>query len=1449
MKTITSKQNYHRKKIIAATVEKIFAQTFSQTKRALIFYPMIGFYAFLQPITSHGQYIPDIDQITKVEQIVESNLPFYVFQGRTPNIMMPFSVEWPITSAAWRYPEIISDVQVSIDGQVRDLKNIYQNNSFLPERNYTGYFNPTGCYSYDTTNQFFKYTQQNDSLGACPTNQFAGGALNWASLTTLDLARYALTGGNRVVDLNDQTIIERSRVFTWANDVFFDFDPNKTLWTIPEHTKRFPIKVFDVYGINGRGTSRVKYSRTCGTTLYVTRNNDIKQLLTHADCAQLDMTNIDRYEMRVQVCDPVDANSRPQYCKRYPSGYYKPIGVLQNKSATSRIGTMGYLNYGRDIVNDLISFGKKPRMPDNIPPSKFENEADNNKKLEFWLGERIRHLSGGVLRAPNKFLGESYYNDQLNFADNPLKEFDPETGIILDKDAGERLLEATGIEAPNQGGPSVIAYTNKFGRNNYVETDDLTELTSEALRYMSNQNSPSAPAHVPNNVSGDMTRQPFYFKRVWGTGSDGVTNLPNQKLDAGQYNTVIQKHYDYFPVISSWNWKKTPTDSLPDEPIRTKCEAQNIPRLIMLSDVNNWHGTAGYNSAGQFQTTTQIIQDNVLTNGDLRYGLNTYVNANKAITNGDLSEAQPAKEITQDPLSPKYTHPTQNRYLVSAMTALANLDGVNYKSNAMNQVTPRIRIKSSMIDVGEPLLTSLMSTNQTKPESNGKPEDCHLFYAGALGTANSLSEFVSQFGSNACQDFLNARDQNLNDLEATMPHGYFYPSNPQKMINNIRQAFEIPFEISGNLQVGALGEISSTGDSVSLFQFYLDVLQNRREQTSHLRSLPKKFTVSNTINGNTITEQPNWASNLYNSMRQYADRTVFVGLEKLDEDIARDARRYKNFSLLTNASTEFSGNILETREKMTERLINFLRGDISSEGTIFRSRSLAGAANSLISSTQNSNPLVLKKTSPQGSEMLYISSNDGMLHAINAQTGNIRFSYIPQNLAAKVSQTAMEGYQNANLFESFLVGGRVYDKNDELRVVAGGFGLGQKGVFALDVTAVHKTNDQFDASNVLFEFTDKDDFDVGHIIGQPELLTFNKTLPTGAIERQSYLAFTSGYKYDGETLKTPHLFLLKINHEASRRGLGINKTWVLNQDYFKVPITASGFTRKQNNGLTMPQSFIFDQKVVASYVGDLYGNLWKITNLDRVITGGNATVVRLYEGLNNVGPANGSQLQPITAKPNVVASELGGVMVTFGTGRLLGINDLGNKNHTPQAIYGIRDYNDATNLKKADLAQHVINDNLTLTQAIQDKERGWMLQLPDQNKGMRSTTTPRIINGTLLFSTQASGQFSINDCGENTGGFGTADVETGRPNNNNQAFARYNKVIGEILVLPPLRNNNNNSFTGTGSGVYITQTPVNSTVILGAATATITPTTPQTTSVRTTSRGGVLSWRMIQNED
>src|SRR6185437_15598712 len=104
---------------------------------------------------------------------------------------------------------------------------------------YAGYFDPTLCYAYDSS----VTVSGKNGAGAfkvsgsatnhqCDGTTYSGNFMNWVSMSRIDVLRYVMYGGNRVVDSTspDQTILERSYIpsdlHSWSK-VYTGSDTNK----------------------------------------------------------------------------------------------------------------------------------------------------------------------------------------------------------------------------------------------------------------------------------------------------------------------------------------------------------------------------------------------------------------------------------------------------------------------------------------------------------------------------------------------------------------------------------------------------------------------------------------------------------------------------------------------------------------------------------------------------------------------------------------------------------------------------------------------------------------------------------------------------------------------------------------------------------------------------------------------------------------------------------------------------------------------------------------------------------------------------------------------------------------------------------------------------------------------------------------------------------------------
>lgn len=167
---------------------------------------------------------------------------------------------------------------------------------------------------------------------------------------------------------------------------------------------------------------------------------------------------------RVQVCDKDSAGELRDkrdynFCTRYPSGYFKPTGVIQKYSNQLRLAAFGYA----------------------MEPT-----------LSYHNGVNGRY--GGVLRVPMKYVGYNTYDENgtenTPAGGNPSAEWDVQTGVFNPNPLKDKTFGTSGI----------INYLNKFGRTNpkrpgfYKTYDPASELYYEALRYL--QGLPPSPAAV-----------------------------------------------------------------------------------------------------------------------------------------------------------------------------------------------------------------------------------------------------------------------------------------------------------------------------------------------------------------------------------------------------------------------------------------------------------------------------------------------------------------------------------------------------------------------------------------------------------------------------------------------------------------------------------------------------------------------------------------------------------------------------------------------------------------------------------------------------------------------------------------------------------------------------------------------------------------------------------------
>ena len=382
-----------------------------------------------------------------------------------------------------------------------------------------------------------------------------------------------------------------------------------------------------------------------------------------------------------------------------------------------------------------------------------------------------------------------------------------------------------------------------------------------------------------------------------------------------------------------------------------------------------------------------------------------------------------------------------------------------------------------------------------------------------------------------------------------------------------------------------------------------------------------------------------------------------------------------------------------------EARLKYLRGDSSNEttGLGFRSRS------KLLGDLIHSSPVHVGTPPfryPDGIEsvsyssfrtskanrtpVVYVGSNDGMLHGFNADTsssevGRELLAYVPGPVFDSLAELTSVNYTHGYRVDGELSAVDAFWSGAWHTVLAGTLRAGGQGLFALDVTdpSFIDFSESNAASTVLWEFTDSDDADLGYTYSEPSIVKMQNG--------KWAVIIGNGYnnsEADGNASTTGNavLFILFIEE-------GIDGTWSTG-DYIKIDTGVGDVTTP--NGLSTPAVIDINGDYEADYIyaGDLRGNMWKFDVSDSSASNWDVAYV---DGSSNPQPlfqtqaADGSA-QPITVRPDVGRHPTGtGYLVYFGTGQYLETGDNSATGEVTQTFYGVWDKNAKNNLGQAAL--------------------------------------------------------------------------------------------------------------------------------------------------------------------
>src|SRR5450830_573215 len=1217
-----------------------------------------------------------------------------------PSLALALSVEYPTVGAQYT-PGGSSD-------------NTYSNAT-----EYLGYYDAESCYTYNdspsetpatglSATDYKRFDRSGPATSRKCSNAFSGNFLNWASSSAIDMLRLALSGGDRYIDQDGLTILQRALIpngdpicmwnssnfpakqltkdgggagtywgavptamITAANGsdiyvantlnrIYFGTSatgdcgsgPSSYVLNTPAANQAMgPITTYSNKNLPGSATYCASENGTCsftgtlevwygsGTKWAVAPvkngvgcNNNVfgdpypgvgKSCYTRtytgtwtppaATGSQLNSDGF--FYSRVQVCNKSSgalADVRDYgLCSLYPSGNYKPTGVIQKYSDQLRLAAFGYL------MDQTASYNTGGRY-------------------------------GGVLRAPMKYVGYKTFdengNDNTPSTGNANVEWNTTTGIyVANPDS-----DAMGISG-------VVNYLNKFGRTGpvlgrYKIYDPVGELHYEVLRYLQGL-SPSA---------------------------DAISN-------------ITDTYKDGYPVFTTWT---DPYGGSRSSTADYSCVRSNI---VVIGDINTHDG----NRLPSVDMDNNIIDINAWRSTVQNFEQNnatTYV------------DGQGTNRTTGNPNGANWSVPTNtttSQIMGSAYWAHTHdIRGTTWK-NATTKQRPGLRVKTFLFDVNE---------YGAQNDANTRHYANQFFMASKYG---GFETDASNVGSNPYNTWGNPFKQqdgtNNNNVwqNLTSPgeaSTYYLQSSARGVLSAFNGIFSRAANSSRNIAGVALHSnyLAATNGSV-IYQGAFDT----SNWTGDVLALPL------TVSGSTVAlgTNANWsaADMLTNRANPATSRTNVMGVAGATANPAATDFQWASISTTVQAALNKASPTAAT-DSLGQSRLNYLRGDRSLEGTTFRTRSklLGDIINSSVvysgkpaaGYTENAYSTFYSNNASR-TAAVYVGANDGMLHAFNASTGAELFGYIPSWMSTKLS--ALTGTSYANNHQSYVDGlpavaeacvGASHTLSATTctwkSVLVSGTGGGGQGLFALDVT----DPTAFSASKVMWEFTNADDNDLGYVVGQPQILKLVTSAPGATSTTYRWFAVVASgvdnYVTDANgrfsSTGNPTLFFLALDKAAGA-------AWTLGTNYYKVSLPLDTTLAATKAPGVANFTALYDAAGAANriFVGDLHGKLWKLDFTPRAVSTtraafdptvlANWTANNLSFFSNSGDPASPSAYpmyiakdssgnnQPIFSPPRAVTGPVVGGLQTFyvifGSGKFL---ESGDKTSTAQnSIYAVYD--------------------------------------------------------------------------------------------------------------------------------------------------------------------------------
>ena len=1135
--------------------------------------------------------------------------------GDKPVIALALSVEFPTVGAQY-----LASPGANTDATYSNTKE------------YLGYYDAESCYNYNntpsetpatglTTSDYKRFDRSGPSgtgstIHMC-SNAFSGNFLNWASSSAIDMLRLALSGGDRYIDTASLTILQRA--------VIPNGDPI-CMW----NSSNFPAKQLQKDG-GGAGkywgaVPTAMVTQAAGSDIWVgnTLNGIYFGTSMTGGCGNTGAYKLGApttaiiqkgtYTMPTNTALPSDAlllggENSTYYFTGIKEVWFGAVsgGVNYWTVLPASGGIDCYWQGGGGpfggIQDPIGGVAKKCYVrPYSGAWTPITSASALNSDGFFYSRVQVCNVASGTLQDVRDYgLCKQYpngnykptgsiqkYSDQLRLAafgyvmDPTQSALGGRYGGVLRapmKFVGAKTFDINGQDNTVSGGNPNAEWSLSTGVFNTNPDSDTSQATpiSGVINYLNKfgRTGPVAGRYKTYDPVGELHYEVLRYLQGLQPSPAAVSNITTDM-------------YDGFPVATTWT---DPYGGGRSATADYSCLKSNI---VTIGDINTWDGN---------RLPTVDPSNNIL---DINYWRSIVQSFEKNQT-ATYTDGQGVSRTTGNPNGANNNVPSG--------TGTSQIMGTSYWGHthdirgtgwtaAPSLQRPGLRTKSFFFDVNE----YAASNDATFRQYSNQFFTAAKYGGFEFDAANIANKPYNTFGNPfKRQDGTNDNavwQDAANPGEAST---YYLQSNARGVLSAFDSIFSRSSTSARSIAGAATSSTSltSTGSN-STYQAAFDT----SDWSGDVLSVPLTVTGSSTLTIGATTWSA--AARLGSLTTPATTRNIVMGMPGATANPVATAFTWSaigtamqtNLAKLTPASAS---------DSLGQNRLNYLRGDKSNEGTLFRTRTklLGDIINSGIvfsgkpatSVSTTSAYATFSTTNASRTPALFVGANDGMLHAFNATNGDEIFGYIPSWMGSKLAALTSQTYSGNH--QAYVDGtpavaeaqvGSAGTASDWATVLVSGTGAGGSGVFALDVT----DPSAFSASKVMWEFTRADDADLGYVVGRPRILKLRTSAPGATTATYRWFAVVASgvdnYVPDSafagaySTTGNPALFLLALDKAAGA-------AWTVGTNYYKISIPVdSTLSTSTGTGLInfQPISVGLTGELTQIYMGDLHGKLWKL---------------------------------------------------------------------------------------------------------------------------------------------------------------------------------------------------------------------------------------------------------------